>query len=90
MLQENLKIRFNRLKNFLDFARAYIIKNNPLKIMLQQLAKTTKDFLTVTKKIKMARYRLNYQRYRFQQMEQLIAQNNEHLFLKGKKVNEVR
>ena len=49
-----------------------------------------KDFLTMKKKLKMAQYRLNYHRHQLQKMEQLIAENNEHNFLKGKNLNETR
>ena len=42
------------------------------------------------KKLKMAQYRVNYQQYKLQQMEQLIAENNEHVFLRGNKLNELR
>ncbi len=49
-----------------------------------------KDFLTFSKKKKMARYRVNYQKYKLDQMEKLIAQNNEHVFLKGRTLNETR
>ena len=38
----------------------------------------------------MAQYRVNYQHYKLRQMEQLIAENNEHVFLKGNKLNELR
>jgi hypothetical protein len=49
-----------------------------------------KDFLTMKKKLKMAQYRLNYNRHQFQKMEQLIAENNNHSFLKGNNLNETR
>ena len=46
-----------------------------------------KDYLTMNKKLKMAKYRLNYQMYKLNQMEQLIAENNDHVFLRGNKIN---
>lgn len=49
-----------------------------------------KDFLTMNKKLKMAKYRVNYQMYKLNQMETLIAENNEHVFLRGKKLNQTR
>ncbi|MGN0005232.1 MAG: hypothetical protein ACI37Z_04610 [Candidatus Gastranaerophilaceae bacterium] len=49
-----------------------------------------RDFLTFSKKMKMAKYRVNYQRYKLDQMQKLIAQNNEHVFLKGRTLNETR
>ncbi len=49
-----------------------------------------KDIFTVKRKLKMAQYRVNYQQYKLRQMEQLIAENNEHVFLRGNKLNELR
>ncbi|MEI3254316.1 MAG: hypothetical protein V8R83_03255 [Candidatus Gastranaerophilaceae bacterium] len=46
-----------------------------------------KDYLTMNRKLKMAKYRVNYQMYKLNQMEQLIAENNEHVFLRGNKLN---
>ena len=59
-------------------------------MMGQQIVKMLKDALTIGKKRKMVKYRLNYQIYKLNQMEKLIAQNNEHVFLRGNKFNEMR
>ena len=68
----------------------YAIRNNPLIIIKQQFLSGLKDFLTAGKKKKLAQYRLTSQLYKIQKMEQIIAQSNEHLFLQGRKVNEIR
>lgn len=79
-----------RLKNFLQFAQSYISRNNPIKIFSDTIMSQIKDFLTFDKKMKMAKYRVNYQKYKLDQMQKLIAQNNEHVFLKGRTLNETR
>lgn len=76
--------------NFLGFARGFLIRNNPIKVFGTKFVATIKDFLTVNKKLKMAQYRLNYHRHQLHKMESLIAENNEHSFLRGKNINEVR
>lgn len=76
--------------NFLGFARGFMIRKNPIKAMVNELVQTIKDFLTMNKKLKMSRYRLNYHRNQFDRMESLIAENNEHTFLRGQNLNEVR
>ncbi|MFR1672963.1 MAG: hypothetical protein ACLSWI_08480 [Candidatus Gastranaerophilaceae bacterium] len=58
--------------------------------MIDSFVEGLKDFLTMKKKLKMAQYRLNYHRHQFQKMEQLIAENNQHSFLKGNNLNETR
>lgn len=90
MIPATLSTDFQKFMNFLGFARAFFIRKNPFKAFAIQIVQAVKDFLTVNKKLKMARYRLNYNMYKLNKMESLIAENNEHAFLKGKKINEVR
>lgn len=90
MLQETLETNFRRFMNFLGFARGFIRRQNPLKSVLQGFVETVKDFLTMNKKLRMSRYRLNYHRHQLHKMESLIAENNQHSFLRGKNINEVR
>ena len=78
------------MSNFLGFARSYLIRKNPIKMALEETVKLLKDAFSVTKKKKMAQYRLNYQLNKLNQMEELIAQNNDHVFLRGQKFNEMR
>ena len=68
----------------------FLIRKNPLKSLSNSIVEGLKDFLTMKKKLKMAQYRLNYHRHQLNKMEQLIAENNEHNFLKGNKLNETR
>lgn len=89
MLQA-LETNFRRFKNFLGFARGFLRRNNPIKAFVQGFVDIIKDFLTINKKLKMSQYRLNYHRHQLHRMESLIAENNEHTFLKGKNINEVR
>jgi len=76
--------------NFLGFARAFFIRNNPFVSMSTSLFSTIKGFLTLRKKLKVANYRVAYHSTQLRKMETLIAENNEHAFLRGKKINEVR
>jgi hypothetical protein len=85
-LQENIK----RLVNFLNFARAFFVRKNPLKALAMSLISSLKDMLTIKQKLKMAKYRVNYHKHQLYKMESLIAENNEHTFLKGKNLNEMR
>lgn len=90
LLQETLETNYRRFMNFLGFARGFIMRNNPIKGLLKGFSDVLKDFLTMNKKLKMAQYRLNYHKHQLQRMESLIAENNEHAFLRGKKMNQVR
>ena len=85
-LQENLKL----LVNFIGFARSFFVRNNPLKALAVSLLSSLKEMLTIRQKLKMAKYRVNYHKHQLYKMENLIAESNEHTFLKGKNLNETR
>ncbi len=89
-MQQTVQLNLKRMKNFIGFAKSYLIRNNPIKAFIDGTVSTVKDMLSINKKRKLAKYRLNYQMYKLNQMEKLIAANNEHVFLRGNKFNEMR
>lgn len=90
MNAEALELYFRRLLDFLIYAKNYFIRKNPIKEMAASIVEGIKDFLTVKKKLKIAQYRLNYHRHQLQKMEQLIAENSDHQFLKGSNIDQKR
>jgi len=56
----------------------------------ESIVNSLKDMFSVRQKLKMAQYRVNYHKHQLMKMESLIAENNEHTFLKGKNLNETR
>ena len=89
-MREELQESIKRFVNFLNFARSFFIRNNPIKALLVSLLSSLKDMLTIRQKLKMAKYRVNYHKHQLYKMESLIAESNEHTFLKGKNLNETR
>ena len=59
-------------------------------VLAVSLLSSLKDMLTIRQKLKMAKYRVNYHKHQLHKMESLIAESNEHTFLKGKNLNETR
>jgi len=90
LLQEAIQVKFRRFRNFLGYARGFVIRHNPLKAASKNITSALKDMLTINKKLKMSQYRLNYHQNQLHKMESLIAKNNEHTFLRGRNLNEVR
>ena len=90
MIQQTVALQTRRFINFINFARHFLRRQNFVASIQQAVVAIFKDIFTVKKKLKMAQYRVNYQHYKLRQMEQLIAENNEHVFLKGNKLNELR
>ena len=89
-MREELQDNMKRLMNFVNFARSIFKRKNPLKALVISLISSLKDMLTIRQKLKMAKYRVNYHKHQLHKMESLIAESNEHTFLKGKNLNETR
>jgi hypothetical protein len=90
MFRDTLEMNIKRLVDFLIYSKNFLIRKNPIKSIQNSFVEGIKEFLTMNKKRKMAQYRLNYHRHQFQKMEQLIAENNQHTFLRGNNLNETR
>ena len=89
-MREELQNSIKRLVNFMGFARSFFQRKNPFKALAESLISSLKDMLTIRQKLKMAKYRVTYHKHQLQKMESLIAENNEHTFLRGKNLNETR
>ncbi len=87
MLQAVVLNNVQKTVNFFGYLISYFRRHNPVQEFLAQINAMIKDYLTMNKKLKMAKYRVNYQMYKLNQMEQLIAENNEHVFLRGNRLN---
>ena len=89
-MREEIQDNIKRLVNYLNFARSFFKRNNPIKALIASLLSSLKDMLTIRQKLKLAKYRVNYHQHQLHKMESLIAESNEHTFLKGKNLNETR
>lgn len=90
MFRQTLELYVKRIIEFLIYAKNYMIRNNPAQSLAASIVNGIKEFLTVKKKLKMAQYRLNYHRHQLNKMEQLIAENSQHNFLKGSHLDQKR
>lgn len=86
VISENLK----RIKNFFNYTKNYFVRHDPIKAFTEGFITSVKEMLSIRKKQKLVKYRLNYQIGKLKQMEKLIAANNDHVFLKGRKFNQQR
>ena len=89
-MRDELQASYKRLVNLVNFTRSFFIRKNPFKALAVSLLTSLKEMLTIRQKLKMAKYRVNYHRHQLYKMESLIAESNEHTFLKGKNLNETR
>ena len=56
-MREELQDNMKRLMNFMNFARSFFKRKNPLKALAVSLISSLKDMLTIRQKLKMAKYR---------------------------------
>ena len=85
-----LQLHINRVRNFLNFTRAFLKNNNPIKIFIASTLAYIKEIATVKQKLKKIEYRINYEKYKLKKTELILAQNSEHVFLKGRSLNQTR
>ena len=85
-LQKNM-IRYI---NFLNFTKAYLKKNNPIKILVNSTITYIKELATIKQKLKKIEYRINYEKYKLKKTELILAQNSDHVFLHGRSLNQTR
>jgi hypothetical protein len=85
-----LQVHINRLINFLNFTKAFLKRNNPIKNMINSTITTVKDLTTVRQKLKKIENRIYYEKYKLKKTELILAQNSEHVFLRGRSLNQTR
>jgi len=85
-----LQLHIMRLINFLNFTKAYLRKKNPIKMLIGNTISYFKELATVKQKLKKIEYRINYEKYKLKKTELILAQNSEHVFLKGRSLNQTR
>lgn len=85
-----LQLHINRFRNFMGFARAFCKKRNPIKAMIASAKTQIQELCTIKQKLKKIQYRLNYEKYKLKKTELILAQNSEHVFLKGRSLNQTR
>ena len=89
-MNEAIMTSLKRIRNVINFTRSFFIRKNPFKLLIEGVVNSLKDMFSVRQKLKMAQYRVNYHKHQLMKMESLIAENNDHTFLKGKNLNETR
>ena len=74
----------------MGFAVAYLKKRNPVKMIVEGTMAYVQDLLSMNKKLLKIQNRINYERYKLKKTELILAQNSEHVFLKGRQLNQTR
>lgn len=75
---------------FIKYSQGFLKRHPLTKGVTESITNGLKDALTIRKKVKIAEYRVNYHKNQLRKMESLIASDNEHTFLRGSKLNQLR
>lgn len=85
-----LQTEITRIVGFLNFTKNYLRKKNPIKKFINETIAQVQELMTVKKKLKNIEHRINYERYKLKKTELILAQNSEHVFLRGRSLNQTR
>lgn len=85
-----IQLHIRQFRNFMGFAVAYLKKNNPVKLLIENTTAYVQELLTIKTKLIKIQNRINYERYKLKKTELILAQNSEHVFLKGRQLNQTR
>lgn len=76
--------------NFMNFLVSYLRRNAKPKDMIAQMLNSIQELLSINKMKKKIAYRINYEKYKLKKTELILAQNQDHVFIKGRKLNQIR
>ncbi len=85
-----IELQIRQFRNFMGFTVAFLKKRNPIKLMIEGTTAYVQNLLTVNQKLTRIQNRINYERYKMKKTELILAQNSEHVFLKGRQINQTR
>ena len=85
-LQANKK----KLINYMNFVIAFIRKKAKPKASINQALASLQELFSLKEKLKKIQYRINYEKYKLKKTELILAQNQDHVFIKGRKLNQTR
>lgn len=90
MAMATIQLHIKRLVNFWNFTKAFLKKRNPIKSFFASTKTYIQELCTMNQKLKKIQYRINYEKYKLKKTELILAQNSEHVFLKGRSINQTR
>ena len=86
----SLQDKQKKLINFLEYMVNFLKKKKPIQTCITNSIEYVKELLSIKEKQKKIAQRLNYEKYKLKKTELILAQNSEHVFLRGKSINQIR
>ena len=74
----------------MNFVIAFISKKAKPMSSIANAINSFQELLSLKKKLKKIEYRINYEKYKLNKTELILAQNQDHVFIKGRKLNQTR
>ena len=74
----------------MNFVIAFIRKKAKPMASIAEAITSFQELLSLKKKLKKIEYRINYEKYKLKKTELILAQNQDHVFIKGRKLNQTR
>ena len=86
----NLQANKKKFFNYMNFVIAFIRKKAKPMASLAEAINSVQELFSLKKKLKKIEYRINYEKYKLKKTELILAQNQDHVFIKGRKLNQTR
>ena len=76
--------------NFMNFLISFLRRKAKPADMIAQALNSFQELLNINKMKKKIAYRINYEKYKLKKTELILAQNQDHVFIKGRRLNQIR
>lgn len=85
-----LQVQLNRMIDYFGYMGRFLKKKKPIQTCVKNIIEYFKNLLSLSEKKRKIIQRVNYEKYMLKKTELILAQNSEHVFLRGKSVNQIR
>ena len=86
----SLQDQIRKTVDFLKYLVTFWNKKKPIQTCINNSIEYVKELLSLKEKQKKLSQRINYEKYKLKKTELILAQNSEHVFLRGKSINQIR
>lgn len=74
----------------MNFLVAFLRRKAKPADMIAQALNSIQELVNINKMKKKIAYRINYEKYKLKKTELILAQNQDHVFIKGRRLNQIR
>lgn len=85
-----LQFKIQKIIGFLNFTIVFLKKKNPIKVFIKNIVENAKEIALANKKLKKIQDAIIMEKYKYKKTELILAQNSDHFFVAGRKIDQRR